>query len=110
MNHHIVLCFWLSSALCFDIAQLGMQRADGGNPAWSPPPTPTPPTAAAVGGAAGGSNQGDGSATKVLILGASGMLGPDVVRCLSGDLETHGGDETAEYSIRITDVLDRPTR
>ena len=38
------------------------------------------------------------------------MLGPDVVRCLSGDMAVHGGDGSRGYALRITDVVDRPNR
>ena len=83
---------------------LTKQRADGGNPAWTPPP----PAAATAGRPA--SSGALSSKTRVLILGASGMLGPDVVRCLAGDLPQHGGDDSCAYSLKITDVADRPTR
>lgn len=95
---------------------LSKQRADGGNPAWihvPPPPAAATATAVASAIAADRSVGKDGSsemAQRVLILGASGMLGPDVVECLSGDLPEHGGDASAEYRIRITDVTDRPQR
>lgn len=52
-------------------------RANGGNLDWQPPPAPQqrPP-----------SRPVSESTTKVLLLGGSGMLGPDIVRALSGDL------------------------
>jgi nucleoside-diphosphate-sugar epimerase len=83
---------------------LSKQRADGGNPLWSPPP---PLRSVSRQPASDCPSNCD---TRVLILGASGMLGPDIVRCLSGDLPEHGGDESCEYNLKITDVTDRPKR
>jgi nucleoside-diphosphate-sugar epimerase len=78
------------------------RRANCGDPSWVPPPPPpasAPPPAEGVPGV-----------QKVLILGGSGMLGPDIARVLAGDVADHGGDPARAYALRITDVVDRPTR
>ena len=40
----------------------------------------------------------------VLILGASGMLGPDVVRCLMGEIADHDGDPAQTYRLRQINI------
>ena len=72
------------------------QKANGGNLAWErPEPPPLPPLVST-------------DPQNVLLLGGSGMLGPDVVRALAGDLPQPGRDPSRSFSLKISDVIDRP--
>ncbi len=65
--------------------------ANGGLSSWNRPPAPAP--------AAQGGRRSVGEKPLALLLGGSGMFGPDIIKCL---------EKTGEYSLRITDVVDRP--
>jgi nucleoside-diphosphate-sugar epimerase len=69
---------------------------------WPPPPpaSPTPPPLAEP--------HLDAPFTTVCVLGASGMLGPDVARCLSYEMPDPGGEPTRQYALLLTDVTDKP--
>lgn len=69
--------------------------ADAGDRAWAALPAAPPISLRAVPPA-------DGGAVRVLMLGGSGLLGPDVVRCLAGDVPGNF-DPGVEYSLLITD-------
>jgi hypothetical protein len=79
------------------ISQQGYERgawwtaANGGLRSWSRPPAPAP--------VAQQRRRSVGEKPLALLLGGSGMFGPDIIKCL---------ENTGEYSLRITDVVDRP--
>ena len=81
------------------------QRPNGGNSAvpWPEAGAPAAPVPAATAAIVAQQQE-----QRVLILGAGGMLGPDIVRCLAGDMAQHDGDPTQRYRLLITDVEDRP--
>ena len=93
------------------------RRANGGNLHWQPPPPPPPPAPPAPPALppASAAAASDSSPThNILLLGGSGMLGPDIVRALSGDLPYACGmarepAASSSYHLKISDVVDRPT-
>eukprot|EP01052_Picozoa_sp_SAG31_P044572 SAG31_NODE_7825_length_1588_cov_2.447280_2_plen_148_part_00 len=67
--------------------------ANGGLSSWTPPTAPPPPPQTPR------RMRTSGGKPRALLLGGSGMFGPDIIKCL---------ERAGEYSLRITDVVDRP--
>lgn len=100
LDHLAPLCTGDDETADGSFPNLVPKAANSGNPHWKPPAIAT------VAARATAAERPD----KILILGGGGLMGPDVVANLAATTAAASCSSGQAFTLRITDVTDRPAR